>query len=224
MKPFSRRMRTLNPRREWNTYLMAILLAVIFLGSCSCSMSRMDAVSRATTVVSTHIDGNDGEASGRALMIRVSAPGGSTEKIARAMAAALGARVLSPAEAQAADLSACGIMGFGSGIMDQKHHEALLSFVDALPPQEGKKAFIFSTSGISRQYALEHGTDDPHTLLRRKLVEKGFAIAGEFNCEGFNVNSFLKFFGGMNKGRPNQEDLARAEAFARGLMVAEEAP
>jgi len=217
-------MGTRNPKREWNMSLMAVLMAVTSLGSCACSTSKMDAVTKATTVVSSDIDEDDGEASDRALMILVSAPGGNTEKIARAMASALGARVLSPAEAKAADLSAYVIMGFGSGIMDQKHHKALLSFVDALPPQEGKKAFIFSTSGISRQYALEHGTDDPHTLLRRKLVEKGFAIAGEFNCEGFNANSFLKFFGGLNKGRPNQEDLARAEAFARGLMVAEEAP
>jgi flavodoxin len=217
-------MRTMNPKRERNMYLIAVLMAVIFLGFISCSMSRMDAVSRATTVVSTRIDWNEGEASDRALMILVSAPGASTEKIARAMGTALGARVLSPAEAKAADLSACVIVGFGSGIVDQKHHEALLSFVDALPPQEGRKAFIFSTSGVSRQFALKHGIDDPHTPLREKLVDKGFAIAGEFNCAGYNANSFLKLIGGINKGRPNREDLARAEVFARGLIVAEEAP
>jgi flavodoxin len=217
-------MWTMNPKREWNVNFMAVLIAVTSLGSCSCSTSRMDAVTTATTVVSPAPGGNHGEAPERALMILVSAPGGSTAKIGRAMATALGARVLSPAEAKAADLSACAIMGFGSGIIDQEHHKALLSFVDALPPQAGKKAFIFSTSGVSRQFALKHGINDPHTPLRRKLVEKGFAIVGEFNCEGFNANSFLKLFGGMNKGRPNQEDLARAEAFARGLMVAEEAP
>ena len=215
------KLRTMNPRREWNMTPAAALAAVIVLGSCSCSMSRMDAVSRATTVVSTHIDGNDGKASDRALMILVSAPGGSTEKVATAMAAALGARVVSPAEAKAADLSACKIIGFGSGIVDQKHHEALLSFVDALPPQQGRKAFIFSTSGVSRQFALQHDIDDPHTPLRQKLVEKGFAIDGEFNCAGFNANSFWKLIGGMNKGRPNREDLARAEVFARGLVATE---
>jgi flavodoxin len=217
-------MRTMNPKRESNMNLVAVLLAVTSLGSCAFSTSRMDAVSRATTVVSNHIAGNDGNASDRAVVILVSAPGGSTEKVATAMAAALGARVLSTADAKTADLSSCTIMGFGSGIMDQKHHEALLSFVDNLPPQEGRKAFIFSTSGVSRQFALKHDIDDPHTTLRRKLVEKGFAIAGEFNCAGFNANSFWKLIGGMNKGRPNKEDLARAEDFARGLMPAEVAP
>jgi flavodoxin len=206
----------------WKVNLAAVLTSIVFLGACSRAMSRMDAVSRATTVVSTHIQGSDGRVSDRAVMILVSAPGGSTEKVARAIAAALGARVISPAEAKDSDLSACVIMGFGSGIVDQKHHEALLSFVDTLPPQEGRKAFIFSTSGVSRQFALKHDIDDPHTPLRRKLVEKGFAIAGEFNCAGFNANSFWKLIGGMNKGRPNQEDLAQAEVFARGLVGAEE--
>ncbi len=217
-------MRTMNPQLELRVIPAAVLAAVVVLGFTACSVSRMDAVSRATTSVSNHIDGNDGNASGRALLILASAPGGSTEKIARAMAVALGARVLSPSEATAADLSACAIVGFGSGIVDQKHHEALLSFVDALPPQEGRKAFIFSTSGVSRQVVLKHHIDDPHTTLREKLVGKGFAIAGEFNCAGFNANSFLKLIGGINKGRPNREDLARAEVFARGLVAAEVAP
>jgi hypothetical protein len=31
-------------------------------------------------------------------------------------------------------------------------------------------------------------------------------IVDEFGCAGLNTNGFLKFFGGMNKGRPNAED------------------
>jgi flavodoxin len=211
----------MNYKRDWNVSFMAAFVAATSLGCWGCSTSGIDAVTTATKTVSPSARGNNDEAPGRALMILASAPGGSTAKIARAMAAVLGARVLSPAEATSADLSACAIAGFGSGIIDQQHHAALLSFVDALPPQAGKKAFIFSTSGISRQVVLTHGIDDPHTVLRQKLVEKGFIVAGEYNCAGFNANSFLKLFGGMNKGRPNQADLARAEDFARGLMPAE---
>jgi flavodoxin len=203
---------------------LAAILVSSFLASWACSTAKMDAVTKATTEISASMgEGKEG-ASDKVLMILVSAPGGNTEKIAKAMASALGARILSAGEASAADLKAYEIIGFGSGIVEQKHHEALLSFVDALPPEEGKKAFIFSTSGYSRQFALDHGTYDTHTLLRRKLVEKGFGIAGEFNCEGFNANSFLELFGGMNKGRPNEEDLARAAEFARDLIVAEGTP
>jgi hypothetical protein len=31
------------------------------------------------------------------------------------------------------------------------------------------------------------------------------------------TNSFLKLFGGLNKGRPNAEDLKHAEEFAQNL-------
>jgi hypothetical protein len=42
-------------------------------------------------------------------------------------------------------------------------------------------------------------------------------ILDEFNCAGFNTNSFLKYFGGMNKGRPNTEDLQNAREFAQKI-------
>ena len=203
--------------------LLAANLAVAALGSCA-SASGIDAVTKATTIASPAIDTDYGQTECRVLLILASAPGGSTEKIALAMARASGARILSPAEATEAALSPYPIVGFGSGIVDQAHLKALLSLVDGLPPQEGRKAFLFSTSGVSRQFALKHKIDDPHTPLRRKLEEKGFAVAGEFNCAGFNANSFLKFFGGMNKGKPDAEDLARAEAFARGLIAQEKTP
>jgi len=57
-----------------------------------------------------------------------------------------------------------------------------------------------------------------HTLLRQKLQSKGYRVAGEFSCKGFNTNLFLKYFGGMNKGRPNSEDLKNAEEFALSLV------
>jgi hypothetical protein len=42
-------------------------------------------------------------------------------------------------------------------------------------------------------------------------------IVDESNCVGFNTNSFLKRFGGINRGRPNAEDLKHAEEFAQDL-------
>jgi hypothetical protein len=91
-----------------------------------------------------------------------------------------------------------------------------LELVDRLPFLSDKKTFIFSTSGVSRNSLPER--DDPHTSLREKLIAKGYSIAGEFNCVGFNDNSFLKIFGGMNKGRPNDDDLRQAEEFAMDLL------
>jgi flavodoxin len=56
-----------------------------------------------------------------------------------------------------------------------------------------------------------------HTSLREKLQSKGYMIVDEFTCAGFNTNSFLKIFGGINKSRPNAEDLEHAEEFAQNL-------
>ena len=50
-----------------------------------------------------------------------------------------------------------------------------------------------------------------------ELQAKGYAILDEFSCRGFNTNSFMKYLGGMNRGRPNAKDLKRAAEFAEGL-------
>ena len=57
--------------------------------------------------------------------------------------------------------------------------------------------------------------------LREKLRSKGYTIVDEFACKGFNTNSFMKYLGGMNKGRPNDEDLKNAEEFAENLKKME---
>ncbi len=50
--------------------------------------------------------------------------------------------------------------------------------------------------------------------LSEKLKEKKFTIISSFSCPGFNTNLFLKYFGGTNKNRPNEEDLKNAKKFA----------
>ncbi|MEI7649718.1 MAG: hypothetical protein WCJ47_08445 [Methanomicrobiales archaeon] len=48
-------------------------------------------------------------------------------------------------------------------------------------------------------------------------MSKGYTVIGEFGCAGWNTNSFLKYFGGLNKGKPDAKDLMNAEAFARDM-------
>jgi len=62
-----------------------------------------------------------------------------------------------------------------------------------------------------------------HAALRDKLRAKGYEIVGEFGCPGFNDNKFLKLIGGLNRGRPNADDLERARSFARQLVEFSEA-
>jgi flavodoxin len=137
----------------------------------------------------------------------------NTEKIANVFAKVLDADIKTPQEINPEELQEYNLIGFGSGIYSEKHHKLLLDLADDLPHVTNRNAFIFSTSAITGEAKVAKD----HSLLREKLQSKGYIIAGEFACKGFNTNSFLKYFGGMNKGRPNAEDLKHAEEFAQNL-------
>jgi flavodoxin len=138
----------------------------------------------------------------------------NTEKIANAFAKVLDAQIKTPQQIDPDALQEYNLIGFGSGIYSAQHHTSLFDLVDSLPQVKNQKAFIFSTSAImgKEKVAKDHGK------LREKLQSKGYVIVDEFSCKGFNTNSFLKLFGGMNRGRPNAEDLKAAEEFAINLM------
>jgi flavodoxin len=156
----------------------------------------------------------------KSLLVSFSIHHNNTEKIATVFAKVLDAQIEKPQQIDPEELQEYGLIGFGSGIYDQKHHIFLLDLADRLPQVTGRKAFIFSTSGVARKYATDKSIDDPHSPLREKLQSKGYTIVDEYNCAGFNTNSFLKYFGGMNKGKPNAEDLRNAEEFAQSLIRA----
>jgi len=137
----------------------------------------------------------------------------NTEKIAKVFAKELDAQIKTPQQINPEELQEYNLIGFGSGIYGEKHHKLLLDLADKLPQVTNRKAFIFSTSAMQGKAKVAKD----HLLLREKLQTKGYMIVDEFSCKGFNTNSFMKYFGGMNKGRPNAEDLKHAEEFARNL-------
>jgi len=112
------------------------------------------------------------------------------------------------------ELDSFDLIGFGAGIDSGKHYPEMLKFADTLNNIQNKKAFIFSTSGV---YTYKKMVKD-HTALRTLLQNKGFKIVDEFGCKGLNTNSILKYFGGMNKSRPNSEDIKNAKTFAEKLL------
>jgi len=149
----------------------------------------------------------------KSLLIVFSYHHNNTEKVANVFAKVFDAQVKTPQQTNPEELQQYSLIGFGSGIDSGKHYKPLLDFADKLPQVTDRKAFIFSTSAIQG----EDKVAKDHLLLREKLQSKGYLIVGEFSCKGFNTNSFLKYFGGMNRGRPNDEDLKNAEEFAQKL-------
>lgn len=145
----------------------------------------------------------------------------STEKIANVFAKVLDAQIKTPEQVLPDQLQEYYLIGFGSGIYGGKHHKLMLDLADKLPPVTNRKAFIFSTHGtpvrLMNASLLREKLLKDHASLREKLRSKGYLIVDEFSCGGFNTNSFLKWFGGLNKGHPNAEDLNRSEIFAQNL-------
>jgi flavodoxin len=141
----------------------------------------------------------------------------NTEKVARAMADVLDAEIKRPQQIDPGDLQAYDLLGFGSGIYGGRHHRSLFDLVDELPPVTNGRAFIFSTYGAPVMAVTDEFVAENHSQLREKLQSKGYVIVDEFGCAGWNTNSFLKLFGGINKDRPNAQDLRNAEEFARKL-------
>jgi flavodoxin len=151
----------------------------------------------------------------KSLLVVFSYHHNNTGKIADAMAKVLDAQIKNPQEVNPEKLQEYDLVGFGSGIYGEKHHQSLLDLADTLPQVTNKKAFIFSTSAIMGKSKVAKD----HLMLREKLQTKGYIVVDEFACKGFNTNSFIKFFGGMNRGRPNVEDLKNAEKFALNLKL-----
>jgi flavodoxin len=149
----------------------------------------------------------------KSLVIVYSYHHNNTAKIANAFSEVLHAQVKTPDQVIAEDLQEYDLIGFGAGIDSGRHYKPLLDLVDRLPSVHKKAGFIFSTSGMQGDTKVEKD----HALLREMLESKGYRIVGEFSCKGYNTNSFLKYFGGMNKGRPNREDLEHAKVFAQSL-------
>ncbi len=149
----------------------------------------------------------------KSLLVLVSYHHNNTERIANVFAKVLDAQIKTPQQIDPEELQEYSLVGFGSGIYGAKHHELLLDLADKLPQVTNRKAFLFSTSAMLG----EKKVAEDHSTLREKLQSKGYMIIDEFACKGFNTNSFMKYFGGMNKGRPNAEDLKHAEEFAHNL-------
>lgn len=149
----------------------------------------------------------------KCLLIVYSYHHNNTRKIAEAMAKVLDAEIKNPQQTNPEEPQKYDLVGFGAGIDSGKHYKVLLDYAEKLPQVDNKAAFIFSTAGVTGEKKLSKD----HLTLREKLEAKGYRIVDEFQCRGFNTNVFLKYFGGMNKGRPNEEDLQHAEEFAQNL-------
>jgi len=151
----------------------------------------------------------------KTLIICTSTHHKNTEKIALVMAEVLEAKLVKPGDISDPNVLAdYDLIGFGSGIYIGKPHQSLIILAERLPQMPGKKCFLFCTGG-----QLDGGLINHYKKTLAPILEaKGFKIIGEFCCKGFDTFGPLKLIGGLNRNRPNQDDLANAKKFANSLI------
>jgi len=133
---------------------------------------------------------------------------GNTEKVANVIAEALSADLRRVEEA--GDVAGYDLICVGTPVHYFGPAKPIIRFLEGLPSLTGKKGAAFCTF---------HNSGDKRTIgyIKEKLEEKGAKFLGGFSCKG--ESRFVANFGPriFNRGRPNEDDLRKAESFARTM-------
>jgi flavodoxin len=133
---------------------------------------------------------------------------GNTKKLLEAIAEQEDVELLDIAENEQYDLSGYDRIGIASGIAYGKYYPQMLKFLENNLPCD-KDAFYIHTAGDPREN---------HADSAKKIAEeKNCRCLGVFYCKGFDTFGPFKLVGGINKNRPNTEDMEQAVQFYRGL-------
>lgn len=128
--------------------------------------------------------------------IRYYSRSGNTAKLAEAIGSATGVAAKTTAEALSEPVD---LLFLGGALYAGNIDGHLRSFAESLTKERVKQVVVFSTAA---------GPKSAMEKLKEILEPKGICVANKaFQCRG----KFLL----ANKGRPNQQDLADAAAFAK---------
>lgn len=154
----------------------------------------------------------------KSLIICTSKSHGNTRLVADRMAEVLDAEVIAPEAVDPATLGQYDLIGFGSGIYYMSVDPRLLKLIRHIPTVDHVRAFTYYTSGARAVPLLGYGKP-----IRKRLKAKGFDVIGAFSCRGFDTVGPFGFIGGINRARPDDNDLERAAAFATRMRKQVEA-
>jgi flavodoxin len=134
---------------------------------------------------------------------------GNTEKVAKAIAMGLKAELKKIEEIE--DVSSYDLICIGTPVHAFAPAKSIKKFLKELPDLPGKKGAGFCTM---------HAVGDKRTLriIKEGLENKKIKFLGGFSCRG--ASSIFGDIGPkiFNRGKPNEEDLKKAEDFGKKLL------
>ena len=136
------------------------------------------------------------------ISVRYYSRSGNTEKVAQAIAQALGVAAIPIGNEPAATDEEADILFIGAAAYAFGIDESVKAFLGSLDKAKIQKIALFSTSAIVKSL---------HPHIKKALAGNGIPLAEkEFHCWGE-----FKF---TRKGHPNSADLANAKAFAQEFL------
>lgn len=132
----------------------------------------------------------------------------NTKKLLDAIAVEGDVTLIKASDNKNTDLSAYDLIGFASGNYYSKFHDSVLEYAERYLPQ-GKKVFIIYTYGVQK--------DKCTVGIKQTLDSKSSQFLGDYGCKGFDTFGPFKLVGGVAKGHPNDEDIAGAVNFFKGI-------
>jgi flavodoxin len=142
---------------------------------------------------------------------------GNTQKIATAVAMGLGIQAMKIDEIKPLALSDYDLICFGTPVQGASPAKKLLDFISQMPVMDGKKTAVFCTMHM-------FGAKNAIQILKKTLEAKGMVFLGGFSARGWSrlvANFGPRIF---NRGRPNHDELLRAEEFGRNLLAKMQQP
>ena len=100
-------------------------------------------------------------------------------------------------------------IGLASGIYWRKFSKNIEELLNKILDSDVKNLFFIYTSGVGRvRYEKK---------LIKRLEEKNKICLGIFSCKGFDNYGPFKLIGGINKGKPNEDDTQNLIKFLKNI-------
>ena len=145
----------------------------------------------------------------KAVIVYASTHHGNTRKLVDAISEKYPVALIDATAEKQTDLSQYDLIGFASGIDFGRFYAPVEAFLKNNLPRN-KQVFFLYTCAMDREGFTKN--------MAEEAREKGSEILGTYGCRGFNTYGPWKLIGGMNRGHPNEKELAGAVRFFEGLL------
>ena len=136
----------------------------------------------------------------------------NTRRVAEAMAGSLAAELVSIELLKDHQLRGRPLIGLGSGVYWLRLERRIVDLAARIPP--GCRVFIFSTSGWRGRALVTFFQSE----LVKSLAQHDVEVIGRWHCPGHDQQPLFKWLQ-ISRGRPNEDDIANARAFAASLKT-----